>query len=83
MPVLFSIEVLIFGSNIFVCVILYCQKMKSTQTYFVRAIYDLDPNYLVDDQLPHSPFHQGLHKFVKNNLTEDAQVGMDGLITNN
>jgi len=34
---------------------------------------DLDPNYLEDHELPHSAFHQGLHKIIENNLTVPAQ----------
>lgn len=32
---------------------------------------DLDPNYLHDTELEHSPFHQAIHRFVLNNIKED------------
>ena len=33
-----------------------------------KSVYDLDPNYLNDEQQEHSAFHWGLHKFAENNV---------------
>lgn len=43
----------------------------------------MDPNYLVDEQLQYSPFHQSLHKYVKNNLKEGAEVTDKGIVKSN
>ena len=35
---------------------------------------DLDPNYLNDDELEFSPFHQAIHKFVIKNLKDQSKA---------